>query len=348
MPSTTDTPPSHWLLAAATVAAAHTGVLYALWTGPSANDLALPAGQPSFTEVQVVPTVPVAAAPTQPPAVTRPARRTPPTAPPSPITDTTPAQESEPPPGAEFPPPSAATVPPATPQEEVVARADPAPEPATRSAAATHLVTPPSAQWFYEVRGESKGLNYTAHAKLDWRQDGQHYEARLEISAFLVGSRVQTSVGTLGPQGLAPAHFTDRARKEKRLVFDHEAQLIRLDGSDTTAPLTQGVQDRLSLFLQLSSVLASLRQTPEPGAQWNVAVAGTPAADTWTFHYVQTERLQLPAGPHEAWHLRRAPRKEGDQQVDLWFAPSLHFLPVRMRIQQGNGDVIDQQLTTSL
>ena len=42
--------------------------------------------------------------------------------------------------------------------------------------------------------------------------------------------------------------------------------------------------------------------------------------------------------------LTRKPRKEFDQKVEIWFAPSLGYLPVRNRITQPNGDFIDQQL----
>jgi len=49
--------------------------------------------------------------------------------------------------------------------------------------------------------------------------------------------------------------------------------------------------------------------------------------------------------PMAALKLTRKPRKEFDQKVEIWFAPSLGYLPVRSRITQQNGDFIDQQLT---
>ncbi len=344
-----DTSPSHWLLAAATVALAHGGMLYAVWDGAGSGPNTQPAEQ--VAEVQLIPAAPIttaAAAPLpapqtvhrQPAAAQHPAMAAATDAqasdlPPSPPADSaatdTPLTVAEPPPAAE--PPSSGE------HQALASNAPPASPPWPAFA------PPPSSQWHYEIRGESKGLTYTAHATLNWRQDGQHYEARMEMSAFLIGSRVQTSVGTLDASGLQPAEFTDRARKQRRLVFDHEAHLIRLDGSDTTAPLAQGVQDRLSLFLQLSSVLAGLPHPPAQNKEWTLPVAGSPAVDSWTFRYLQTETQPLPAGRFDTWHLQRLPRREGDQQVDLWFAPALHHLPVRIRIQQDNGDVVDQQLS---
>lgn len=332
-----------WLLAAVGVASVHAGVLYTLWNNSGTSPETLEEASP-VAQAWVIPVAAVAQIDTQtpPPPAHKPSVA-PPDATPSPTADHSPDE----------PPASTTEITPATaePEPVVVASATPEPAPATpeespAAPAAAGTKPPPSSQWQYEVKGESKGLTYTAHGTLDWRQDGQQYEARLELKAFLVGSRVQTSSGTLGPGGLQPNQFSDRARKDKRLLFDHEAQLIRLDGSTATAPLTHGVQDRLSLFMQLSSLMAGLPHPPADGEQWAIWVAGSPAADHWSFRYLGAEMLQLPAGKLEAWHLQRLPRQDKDQQLDLWFAPSLHFLPVRMRIQQDNGDVVDQQLSS--
>ena len=48
--------------------------------------------------------------------------------------------------------------------------------------------------------------------------------------------------------------------------------------------------------------------------------------------------------PMQTLKLTRKPRKEFDQKVEIWFAPSLGYLPVRNRITQHSGDFIDQQL----
>ena len=45
--------------------------------------------------------------------------------------------------------------------------------------------------------------------------DASQYDLRFEVSAFLNGSRVQTSQGQLGPQGLSPKRFSDKSRSER-------------------------------------------------------------------------------------------------------------------------------------
>ena len=71
----------------------------------------------------------------------------------------------------------------------------------------------------YTVNGEARRLQYTANGELTFRHDGNAYEARAEISAFLFGARVQTSSGQLTPQGLAPTRFADKWRNELATHF---------------------------------------------------------------------------------------------------------------------------------
>jgi hypothetical protein len=55
----------------------------------------------------------------------------------------------------------------------------------------------------------------------------------------------------------------------------------------------------------------------------------------------------LPFGEINAIKLNRKPRREFDQHIELWFAPTLSYLPVRLRITNANGDFVDQLLNTA-
>ena len=82
-----------------------------------------------------------------------------------------------------------------------------------------------------------------------------------------------------------------------------------------------------------------------PGSNITFLTIGPREADTWTFIVEAEENLELMNAPMAALKLTRKPRKEFDQKVEIWFAPSLSYLPVRSRITQHGGDFIDQQLT---
>ena len=66
-------------------------------------------------------------------------------------------------------------------------------------------------------------------------------------------------------------------------------------------------------------------------------------ADQWLFTVEGEEELQLPGGALRALKLVRNPRKEFDQKVELWLAPGMDYVPVRLRLTQANGDWLEQQ-----
>ena len=79
---------------------------------------------------------------------------------------------------------------------------------------------PASARLKYDVKGEVKGFPYHVNGDLLWVQDGKTYDARMEISHFLLGSRVQTSTGQLTSHGLEPTRFGDKVKSEVAAHFD--------------------------------------------------------------------------------------------------------------------------------
>ncbi len=208
----------------------------------------------------------------------------------------------------------------------------------------TAFKAPDSALLKYQVQGKAKNFNYWATAELNWTQDGTAYEARLEVSAFLLGSRVQVSKGHLGPEGLMPTRFGDKTRNELAAHFQRDKGIISFSANSPDAPLLKGAQDRLSVVLQLSSLLAADPTRFPPGTMLSFQTVSQREAEVWQFLVEKEELLQLPFGEINAIKLNRKPRREFDQQIELWFAPALGYLPVRLRITNANGDFVDQLL----
>ena len=207
---------------------------------------------------------------------------------------------------------------------------------------AVNLASP--VRLLYKVVGMSKDLNYQANAELSWKSDGQSYEAVMKVSAFLVGSRSMTSVGKITGSGLAPTRFADKFKNELAAHFEADKGKITFSANTPDAVWMDGVQDRVSVFFQLGGVLAANPAVFPAGSNISFLTVGPRDADTWTFVIELEEDLQLMGASMQTLKLTRKPRKEFDQKVEIWFAPSLGYLPVRNRITQPNGDFIDQQL----
>ena len=215
------------------------------------------------------------------------------------------------------------------------------------STAAPAVRLPAPVRLTFDVNGQAKKFNYNARAELLWKHDGSRYEARQEISAFLVGSRSQSSVGQVTPQGLQPERFADRSRSEQAAHFDHAQGRVTFSANTPQAAVGPGVQDRLSVFIQLGALLAADPARFVPGTQVTLTTVSARSADRWTFSIEEQETLDLPAGPTPAWKLLRLPRRDYDQKAELWLAPDLGYVPVRIRLTQANGDFADLRLSSS-
>jgi hypothetical protein len=180
-----------------------------------------------------------------------------------------------------------------------------------------------------------------------WRHDGQSYEARLEVSALLMPSRSQRSIGQITEDGLEPKRFSDKSRTEEAAHFERDRHKIIFSTNRPEAPLLTGAQDRLSVMLQLGAMIAGdPRKFPE-ATTIEIQTASTRDAETWQFTVGGEEQLQLPGGTVATLKLIRNPRREFDQKVELWLAPGMDYVPVRLRLTQPNGDSVDQQWSST-
>ena len=199
----------------------------------------------------------------------------------------------------------------------------------------------------FDVTGQAKKFTYSARAELLWQHDGSQYEARQEVSLFLLGSRSQKSTGQITPQGLAPTRFSDRARSEQAAHFDQAKGRVTFSANTPEAAVGPGAQDRLSIFIQLGALLAGDPDRFAPGTQITLTTVSARSADRWTFTVEGPETLELPAGTTATLKLQRLPRRDYDQKAELWVAPALGYLPVRIKLTQSNGDFADLRLRSS-
>ncbi len=357
------------LASSAVVLAAHAGILEWAWQGSGhTNTAAAESASPHTISATLLAAVPapatIAPAPTPAPISARPARpvvRPPSALPPSrpaleedtsdfSPTEPAPTHTAEPPDGTDTTIGTTHTPSPAAPDTtaddtefHLAAASGTGPKPTSATTAAA-LYAPPPGTWHYDVTGHAKGLSYQAEGSLHWQHDGQRYRAQMTLRALWL-QRQQTSSGRLDAEGLHPEHFIDQARKTREIWFDPQ-QHTQHTGNGPPQPAPEGVQDRLSVFFQLATQLnrATAIAAPTP-TNWPILVAGGADSETWHFEAQGSERQPLPAGVYDTVKFTRRPRHSSDQTVEVWLAPTLHHIPVRLRIAQSNGDVVDQRLS---
>ncbi|QIL70355.1 DUF3108 domain-containing protein [Diaphorobacter sp. HDW4B] len=236
---------------------------------------------------------------------------------------------------------------PAHPDDELSAGVDIRPPGAAGAKPSTEpppIQLPPSTTLKYAVHGEVKKMAYNVNGQLVWRNDGGSYEARQEVSAFLLGTRSQNSTGKITPNGLAPTRFGDIGKREIAAHLDFDSKIVTFSANTNRYTISAGAQDRVSVLIQLGAMLAAAPDRYPPGTQISFTTIGPRNADRWTFTVGETETLDLPTGPTRAVRLQKLPRHDRDLRADLWLGLDKQYLPVRLRITQSNGDFAELAL----
>ena len=241
-----------------------------------------------------------------------------------------------------------------------VAEASAAP-PATEPVAAASAAPPASspgpgdapflASWPSDTRLTYKlGGNYRGElhgsARVLWQREGTRYHTAVEMSAGLLASLSFTSQGDITEGGLKPEVYEENVRGRRRGVRLGED--VRLNNGDRIAR-PEAVQDTASQFVELGHRFSTGQVKLVPGAQINFSMARPGGIDEWTYDVIGEETLHLPRlGPVPTLHLKPRPlsKPRGPISAEIWYAPSLQYLPVRIRITQGNDNYIDLMVDT--
>jgi Protein of unknown function (DUF3108) len=194
----------------------------------------------------------------------------------------------------------------------------------------------------YNVIATKGSLSFSARAELLWLQDGSTYDARLEVSAFPFGARIQSSTGRLTAQGLEPKRFADKFRTEVAAHFERDKRLVTFSANTPQVPLLTGMQDQLSVVMQLSAMIAGAPGQYPSGTAITFDTIGPRASEKWVLIVGEEEKLSLPGGELLALKLTRKPRGDYDQTLELWLAPQLAYLPARIKLTEKDGDYADQ------
>lgn len=206
---------------------------------------------------------------------------------------------------------------------------------------------PASTQLSYRLSGYYRG-EVQGQAQVQWIRQGRHYQMHLDVAvgpsfAPLILRRM-SSDGLLTPQGIAPQRFDEDTRvllhERQRVTVHFEGQVLRL-ANGKPLPQPAGVQDAASQFVHLTWLFLTGREQLRPGHQIEIPLALPRRLHRWRYEVIGEEELATPMGPLQAWHLRphgdTRQRASGDLHTEVWLAPSLQYLPVRLRISQDDG-----------
>ena len=200
---------------------------------------------------------------------------------------------------------------------------------------------PPDTRVSYSLKGYYRG-DMNGSARVQWQREQNHYQVRIDLRMALVIGVSMTSQGEVSDTGLLPRVYEEQLLGSVRRVGVDGGWVKFNDGSQMLAP--QGLQDTASQFVELNQRFSSGRETLKVGTPVQVWLARPQGMALWTYDVVEEETLATPElGAVQAFHLRPRPiaNPSGVITAEIWFAPSLHYLPVRIRISLGSDNFVD-------
>jgi hypothetical protein len=214
---------------------------------------------------------------------------------------------------------------------------------------------PASTRIRYALTGQFRGEVYGS-AEVQWLRRGERYQVHLEAvigpKFAPLGSRRMSSEGRTTVTGLQPERYEQETRRLLsepqllRMAFDAQSitlangtRVLRAPGMGMDM---EGAQDTASQFVQLVWLFRSQPQRLAVGQSVEFTLAFPRRVLRWTYEVVDRTSVPTPAGDVEAFHVK-PPRDAtgGDWTTEMWFAPALQYLPVRLLIRQDAQTYVD-------
>lgn len=265
-----------------------------------------------------------------------------------------------PPPAASAPAPDAASAPASHPEAVAAAASTPAESPSPGVVA--DVAAPdaePGPEWplstrlSYQLTGNYRGP-VSGQAQVEWLRKGSDYQIHLDVGigpsfAPLITRRM-SSQGRLTPGGVSPQRYDEQTQ----VIFGEPRRfnLVFLGGeapaTDAGGAFQSAAQDSASQFVQLTWLFLTGREPMEAGRVVRFLLRLPSGPYQWQYESVGEELLDTPMGPLAAWHLKPLQAaRGGDMTADVWLAPTLQFLPVRLLIRQNADTYIDLMLKSA-
>lgn len=254
--------------------------------------------------------------------------------------------EATPPPvssPAPAPPEPEAIRPDALPQTETPAQVAPgppvpAPAPAPAAAPARALrALPEKLALVYAVQAGEGGFNIGRTAYTWQARDGRYSltsvaEATGLIALFASGKIVQSSEGRVTASGLQPELYAlaKGDRRQPPVQFDWGQRRLLLPGGGIELP--ELAQDLLSFAFHLAMTVR------DGDGEWRLPVTNGKTLREYGFRIVGHETLAVGESAVETLHLLGG--RPGSGSLDVWLAPSRHWLPTRIRTLDQKGKTL--------
>jgi Protein of unknown function (DUF3108) len=204
----------------------------------------------------------------------------------------------------------------------------------------------------YKLTGYYQGELFGS-GQVQWTREGasnERYQVRVTVDAGLYELRM-TSQGRVSPQGLLPEAFEEYS---KRVLGNPRIRPLKLEDTELVlegnrrvprpAAEPLAVQDAVSQFIDLGHRFMQGKAKLEGGENVRIWLGRPGGLDEWTYDISPAETMNLPRiGAITVHELKPRPlaRPRGSFTMSMWLAPSLQYLPAKIRIQLGAENFVE-------
>lgn len=174
---------------------------------------------------------------------------------------------------------------------------------------------------------------------------GERYQVRINLGIGPLGVQF-ASQGRIGITGLQPEVYEEQVPNGVRKVTLERREIVLNNGSRVPRPEDglAAVQDTASQFVELGQRFSTGRARLAAGEVVRLWLARPGGVDEWVYDIGPPETLTLPAlGAVQAYPLTPRPldKPRGTISAQMWIAPSLQNLPVRIKITLSEQSYVD-------
>jgi hypothetical protein len=209
---------------------------------------------------------------------------------------------------------------------------------------------PPSTRLTYTLKGLYRNGPLYGKASVEWRRSGTHYQVQFDIHVSPFFDQHMFSDGQITDQGLSPTHYDESfevplvSPRVRRIDFSEDE--VTLANGNRVVKLPQ-TQDGASQFVQFVWMFAQRPELLRPGNIVDIPLALNSNLRRWHYQVVGLETQEFDFGQIDAVHLRpvlEGPRRPNEYPFEIWTAPTLQYLPVRILVPIDDKNFADLSL----
>lgn len=215
------------------------------------------------------------------------------------------------------------------------------------------FVWPLATRVSYIMEGFYRGPVH-GQSSVEWIRRDQRYQVHIDASvgpSFApLGSWRLSSEGEIRPEGLHPQRYENVNRL---LVRSARSKVIELGDEQVKLPdgklqaRTAGLQDPASFMIQVAYQFILDPSKARPGSSFEMTVLTLRKPEPLVFDVIEEVELDTPMGRIPTLHVR--PRKaivdDGALPANVWFAPGLQYLPVRIAMKMKDDVWLEMNLS---